>query len=79
MSSAGFPVCAPATLEADGPEGCSKRSTAGPPREGLGVVAFGGDRVSEKVSIQEFFAPEDSLTFYVEGKTPASFQGRRGI
>jgi hypothetical protein len=74
VNSTGFSVCAPATLEADGPEGCSKRSTAGPSGEGLGVVAFGGDRVSEKVSIQEFFAPDDSLTFYVEGKTSASFQ-----
>jgi hypothetical protein len=74
VSSAGFPVCAPATLEADGPAGCPKRSTAGPPGVGLGVVAFGGNRVSESVSIHEFFAPDDSLTFYVEGKTPASFE-----
>jgi hypothetical protein len=74
LNSAGFPVCANATLEATGPAGCPKQSIAGPQGVGLGVVAFGGDLVPEHVSIQEFFAPEDGLSFYVEGRTPASFQ-----
>jgi hypothetical protein len=74
VSSAGFPTCAPSVLQASGPRACPKKSTAGPPGVGLGVVAFGGERVPESVSIQEFFAPGNSLSFYVEGNTPASFQ-----
>lgn len=74
LTTNGFATCAPAVLEADGPEGCPQRSRAGPPGTGLGAVAFGGDTVPEKVTIQEFFAPGGGLTFYVEGRTPASFQ-----
>jgi hypothetical protein len=74
VDAAGFPTCAASVLEADGPVGCPRKSSAGPPGVGLGVVAFGGDRVPESVSIQSFFAPAGSLSFYVEGKTPASFQ-----
>ena len=74
ITSEGFATCAPTVLETDGPEGCPRRSHAGSPGTGLGVVAFGGDTVPEKVTIQEFFAPGGGLTFYVEGKTPAYFQ-----
>ncbi|HEY3959011.1 MAG TPA: hypothetical protein VGL68_00720 [Solirubrobacteraceae bacterium] len=74
VSPKGFHTCAPATLEADGAAACPRTSVAGPPGIGLGVVTFGGDRVPESVSIQDFFAPGGGLTFYVEGKTPASFQ-----
>ena len=70
----GFGTCTLAVLEADGPEGCSKRSNAGPTGEGLGVVSFGDTRVDEKVSINELFAPGGGLTFYVEGTTPSVFQ-----
>ncbi len=70
----GFITCAPATLEANGIEGCPKRSRAGPPGEGLGVVSFGGTRVNEKVSINSVFAPAGGLIFYVEGTSPAYFQ-----
>jgi hypothetical protein len=69
----GFATCAPSALEASGAAGCPKSSHAGPTGEGLGVVSFGTDRVDEKVSIQEFFAPAGGLSFYVEGKTPAFF------
>lgn len=69
-----FPTCAPSLLEANGAEGCPKKSRAGPIGEGLGVVSFGNERVNEKVSIQGFFAPAGGLTFYVEGRTPTSFQ-----
>ena len=61
-------------LEASGAAGCPDDSRAGPTGEGLGVVSFGGERVNEKVSIQDFFAPGGGLTFYVEGRTPTSFQ-----
>ena len=74
LNPAGFTTCAPAALEADGGAGCPWGSAAGPAGTGLGVVAFGGELVPEKVSIQSFFAPGGGLSFYVEGKTPTSFQ-----
>jgi hypothetical protein len=73
ITPTGFGSCAPSTLEVDGPAACSRSSRAGPTGEGLGVVAFGGEPVDEKVSIHEFFSPE-GLIFYVEGRSPASFQ-----
>jgi hypothetical protein len=74
VTPAGFATCAPPVLEASGPSGCPKKSSAGPRGVGLGVVSFGGEPVPEKVSIQEFIAPGGGLTFYVDGNTPASFQ-----
>jgi hypothetical protein len=73
INSKGFATCAPSVLEQDGPEACPKRSAAGPPGEGVGVVSFAGERVQETVSIQAFFAPE-GLDFYVDGSTPVSLQ-----
>ena len=37
----------------------------------LGVVSFGGTRVQEKATIQAFFAPENKIAFYTEGREPA--------
>jgi hypothetical protein len=74
IAPAGFATCADSVLEANGGAGCPKRSSAGPVGVGLGVVAFGGVPVPEKVSIQSFFAPGGGLTFFVEGDTPAYFQ-----
>jgi hypothetical protein len=74
INAEGFADCESSVLEASGAAGCPKSSSAGPTGEGLGVVSFGGDRVNEKVSIQDFFAPAGGLTFYVEGRTPAYFQ-----
>jgi hypothetical protein len=74
VNAKGFPTCAPSALETVGSSACPQKSTAGPKGEGLGVVSFGGERVPEKVVIQEFFFPAGGLTFYVEGNTPASFQ-----
>jgi hypothetical protein len=74
LTTKGFATCAPAVLEDRGPVGCPKTSSAGPPGVGLGVVVFGGETVPENVSIQEFFAPGGSLSFFVEGNTPASFE-----
>jgi hypothetical protein len=74
VTSTGFATCAPSALEADGGMGCPKQSRAGPPGVGYGVVSFSGEAVPEEVSIQSFFASGNSLTFYVEGKTPSSFQ-----
>jgi hypothetical protein len=74
LDSGGFATCAQAVLEADGPEGCPKRSSAGPVGEGLGIVSFGHEQVREKVSIQGFFAPGDALLFFVGGTTPTSLE-----
>jgi hypothetical protein len=74
LTSTGFATCALVVLETSGPGGCPRRSSAGPQGEGLGVVSFGGERVSEKVSIQAVFIPAGGLAFYVEGRTPTSFQ-----
>jgi hypothetical protein len=74
VTPAGFATCAPSALEANGGAGCPKKSSAGPRGVGYGVVSFGDEPVPEEVSIQSFFAPGGGLNFYVEGKTPSSFQ-----
>ncbi len=74
VDSHGFATCAQAVLEADGPEGCPKKSSAGPVGEGLGIVSFGHEQVREKVSIQGFFAPGNALIFFVDGTTPTSLE-----
>lgn len=73
VASTGFATCALAALENKGPQGCPKKSSAGPVGEGLGVTAFGDEEVPEKVSIQSFFAP-GGLVFYVDGRSPVSLQ-----
>jgi len=73
LASTGFATCAPSALENIGPQGCPKKSSAGPPGEGLGVTAFGDEEVPEKVTIQSFFAP-GGLVFYVVGSSPVSLQ-----
>ncbi|HEV2944516.1 MAG TPA: hypothetical protein VGX26_05340 [Solirubrobacteraceae bacterium] len=74
VDSNGFATCAQAVLEADGPRGCPKKSRAGPVGEGLGIVSFGHEQVREKVSIQGFFAPGNTLIFFVDGTTPTSLE-----
>jgi hypothetical protein len=74
IAPAGFATCADSVLESAGGAGCPKRSSAGPVGVGLGVVAFGGQPVPEKVTIESFFAPGGGLTFLVEGLTPSYFQ-----
>jgi hypothetical protein len=70
----GFATCTQTVLEADGPRGCPKQSRAGPVGEGLGIVSFGDEQVREKVSIQGFFAPGNTLLFFVDGTTPTSLE-----
>jgi hypothetical protein len=74
VDSDGFATCTQAVLETDGPQGCPKKSSAGPVGEGLGVVSFGHEQVREKVSIQGFFAPGNTLLFFVDGTTPTSLE-----
>jgi hypothetical protein len=74
VTTTGFATCAPTVIEASGTAACTKKSSAGPPGVGLGVVAFGDETVPEEVSIQGFFAPGGGLTFFVNGKTPTVFE-----
>jgi hypothetical protein len=41
---------------------------------GLGVVAFGGERVPETASLQPFFAPGGALQLFIDGSTPVSLE-----
>jgi hypothetical protein len=74
VDSSGFATCTQTVLEADGPQGCPKKSSVGPVGEGLGIVSFGDEQVREKVSIQGFFAPGNTLLFFVDGTTPTSLE-----
>jgi hypothetical protein len=70
----GFAVCATAVLESHEVQKCPKKSSAGPVGLASGVVAFGGTRVHETLTVQPFFAPGGGLAFFAEGKTPASIE-----
>lgn len=74
VDSSGFATCSQSVLEADGPRGCPKGSIAGPVGEGLGIVSFGREQVKEEVSIQGFFAPGNTLVFFVDGTSPTSLE-----
>ncbi|HXD53339.1 MAG TPA: hypothetical protein VN618_01165 [Solirubrobacteraceae bacterium] len=67
----GFATCSTPTLQARGPQGCPKSSSAGSGGWALGTVTFGGERVPERATLQEFFAPGGGLEVYVFGHTPA--------
>ncbi len=71
LHQSGFVTCSMAILESHEVQKCPKKSYAGPTGEALGVVSFGGTRVQEKATIQAFFAPEDKLAFFTEGREPA--------
>ncbi|HEY3971314.1 MAG TPA: hypothetical protein VGL79_07925 [Solirubrobacteraceae bacterium] len=71
LHQAGFATCPISVLESHEVQQCPKKSYAGPAGEALGVVSFGGTRVQEKATIQAFFAPENKLAFYTEGREPA--------
>lgn len=71
LHQSGFATCPTAVLESHEVQLCPKKSYAGPAGEVLGVVSFGGTRVQEKATIQAFFAPENKIAFYTEGREPA--------
>jgi hypothetical protein len=71
LHQAGFATCPMSVLESHEVQLCPKKSYAGPPGEALGEVSFGGTRVQEKTTVQAFFAPENKLAFYTEGREPA--------
>jgi hypothetical protein len=72
LHQSGFPTCPPATLEptGKGPKGCPKASHAGPVGSVEGFVAFGGEVVPEKATIESFYAPGGGLTFFTFGHSP---------
>ncbi len=70
----GFTPCPPAILESHEVQKCPKKSSAGPVGSTSGVVAFGGTRVHESLTVQPFFASGGGLAFFAEGKTPASIE-----
>jgi hypothetical protein len=74
LSTKGFVTCSAATLEQKGAGACSKKSVASPKGEVNGVVAFGGERVHEAVSVQAFFSPGGGLVFNAEGNSPVALQ-----
>ncbi|HEY5288040.1 MAG TPA: hypothetical protein VIJ50_13135, partial [Solirubrobacteraceae bacterium] len=71
LHQSGFATCPTSVLESHEVQLCPKKSYAGPAGEVLGVVSFGGTRVQEKATIQAFFAPENKIAFYTEGREPA--------
>ena len=74
LSANGFATCMEAALKERGPQGCPKRSFAGPMGEARGETSFGSERVHETVSLQAFFAPGGGFYVFVEGRTPASIE-----
>jgi hypothetical protein len=70
----GFATCTEAVLRQRGPGACPKKSMAGPIGEGTGTESFGGERVSERATVQVFFRPGDGLLFYATGASPVSFE-----
>lgn len=70
----GFTPCPTPVLEAHEVQKCPKKSSAGPVGLASGVVAFGGTRVHETLTVQPFFSSGGNLAFFAEGKTPASIE-----
>lgn len=74
ISTKGFSTCPVSKFEAHLEPPCPKASLASPPGEGNGKVFFGKTAVSEKVLVQAYFSPGSALTFWIEGKEPASIE-----
>jgi hypothetical protein len=74
INSKGFKTCPVSKFENHLEPPCPKGSEAGPPGEANGKVFFGKTAVAEKVLVQAYFAAGGGLTFWIEGKTPASIE-----
>ncbi len=70
----GFATCPEATLESHEVSLCPKQSAASPTGSVSGVVSFGGTRVHETLTLQAFFAPNEELAFFAEGRSPAEIE-----
>jgi hypothetical protein len=74
LHTTGWTTCSEAVIKEKGPEGCPKKSYAGPKGEARGTVSFGETRVHETLTVQPFFAPGGGLLFAADGSTPASIE-----
>jgi hypothetical protein len=74
LHTQGFATCSASILESHEVQKCPKKSIAGPTGSASGVVAFGGTRVHETLTVQPFFASGGKLAFFAEGRTPASIE-----
>lgn len=74
LHTTGWATCTEAIIKEKGPEGCPKKSYAGPKGEAMGQVSFGGTRVHETLTVQPFFGPGGGLLFSAIGSTPASIE-----
>jgi hypothetical protein len=74
LNYAPFGKCTEDVLKNTGPSGCPKSSVASPVGSALGEVTFGTERVPETATLQAFFAPGNSLLFYVQGSSPVSLE-----
>lgn len=74
ISTSGFKTCPVSKFENHLEPPCPKGSEASPPGEANGKVFFGKTAVAEKVLVQAYFTPGSGLTFWIEGKTPASIE-----
>ncbi len=74
ISTKGFKTCPISKFENHLEPPCPKGSEASPPGEAGGKVFFGKTAVGEKVLVQAYFSPGGGLTFWIEGKSPASIE-----
>ncbi len=74
LHTTGWATCTEEIIKAKGPEGCPKKSYAGPKGEARGTVSFGETRVHETLTVQPLFGPGGSLLFAADGSTPASIE-----
>lgn len=74
LHTTGWATCTEAIIKEKGPEGCPKKSYAGPKGEAMGQVSFGSTRVHETLTVQPFFAPGGGLLFAADGSSPASIE-----
>lgn len=65
-----FPICPQAILESHEVGKCPRDSQMANGSVS-GVVAFGGDRVHEALTLQAFFAGAQKIAYYAEGTSPA--------
>lgn len=66
----GFATCSLAILESHEVAQCPKKSAASSVGSVAGVVSFGETRVHEGLTLQLFFAPNNEIAFYAEGRSP---------
>ncbi len=74
INSKPFKTCPLSKFENHLEPPCPRGSLASPPGEADGKVFFGETVVREKVTVQAYFTQGGKLTFWIEGKSPASIE-----